>query len=87
MKAYQVYIPYDVYVFLKDLKPKPREKISRFLEFLAENPNYEGDYKIVGESGRLVEVKLIDKWAIAFWPDHPVLEVKINQIGLNDRPW
>jgi len=44
---------------------------------LAEDPFRAGDYVERDDIGRPIQVKIIGRYAVFFWSDHPVKEVKI----------
>jgi len=47
---------------------------------LAESPNQKGDWLQQTKSGRELRVKRFGKWLVTFWPDDPVLEVRIVDV-------
>jgi hypothetical protein len=77
--------PYSVYINELALQTAPRTGNQRtlvmnFVRFLAANPNSPGDFQERDEGGRTVQVKLVGRYAIIFWADHPVSEIKITHI-------
>ena len=56
-----------------------------FIRTLGDNPNTGGDFSERDESGRTVQVKIIGRYAITFWADHPVCEVKVTHIKPADQ--
>jgi len=73
-------------VFLQQPKPPPRERalILAFLDQLQFNPNRPGDYEETDSVGRRIQIKIIGKYALTYWADHAVKEVKVTNIELAD---
>lgn len=84
MDSYRVLISMDV---LQLEKPSRRDRdfILKFLSDLANNPTLKGDYEEQDEVGRPVQIKIIGKYALTFWADHAVKEVKVTKVELADR--
>jgi hypothetical protein len=51
-----------------------------FILSLASNPHARGDFTLEDEVGRTVRVKMIGRFSVTFWADHPVCEVKVTHI-------
>jgi hypothetical protein len=62
-----------------------REKVFHFIRSLAENPDALGDFSETDGVGRKVQVKVIGRYALTFWADHAVSEIKITHIKLADQ--
>ncbi|MEP6664052.1 MAG: hypothetical protein ABJC04_10345 [Verrucomicrobiota bacterium] len=82
--------PYKVLISIEILQldrptPGQRQKILTFLEGLAHDPNRKGDYEERDEVGRPVQIKIVGDFALTFWADHAVKEVKITRIEKADR--
>ncbi len=82
--------PYRVLVCIEILqleKPSRRDRdlMLRFLERLGSNPFAKGDYEEKDEVGRPVQIRVISKYALTYWADHAVKEVKVTKIELADR--
>ena len=56
-----------------------------FLERLADDPYQRGDYEENDDTGRPVQIKVIGKYALTFWADHAVCEVKETTVEKADR--
>jgi hypothetical protein len=52
---------------------------------LREDPFRKGDYSERDEIGREIEVVVVGRFAVLFWADHPVKEIKIVELRLSDR--
>ena len=83
MGRFKIFINYDV---LEEVPKsgKTRAEILRFIESLAEKPLNSGDFDEIDDVGRPVYTKIIRKYAITYWPDTPVKEVKIIRIRKAD---
>ena len=82
--------PYRVLVCIEILqlqKPSRRDRdlILRFLESLGSNPYGKGDYEERDAVERPVQIKVIGKYALTYWADHAVKEIKVTKIELADR--
>lgn len=83
-------LPYQVFINLAALDTAPRSgmrriRVMRFIYSLAENPFCAGDFSETDEAGTKVFVKIIEGFAITFWADHPVSEVKVTHIKPADK--
>jgi len=82
--------PYQVYVNQEALVSAPRSGASRkavmdFIRSLAADPYCGGDFAERDEVGRTVYVKIVARYAVTFWPDHAVSEVKVTHIKPADK--
>jgi hypothetical protein len=81
--------PYKVLVTLEALQIDPptraeRHHILSFLESLTTNPDRAGDFTERDDSGRLVQIKILGDYALTYWADHAVKEVKVIKIEKAD---
>jgi hypothetical protein len=77
--------PYTVFINEGALSTAPRSGKQRqetmdFIRSLASNPDCPGDFSEKDESGRIAQVKIVGRFAITFWPDHAVREIKVTHI-------
>ena len=79
-ESYTVFLRRTAAEALKQLRGTRRRAIERFLDYLAENPFEEGDFPEQDSTGRDVYCKVIRDYAVTFFPDHAVKEVKILEI-------
>jgi hypothetical protein len=82
--------PYSVYLHLDLLELVPargsqRTKVINFIRGLAADPYAPGDFTDTDASFRIRQVKIIGKYAITYWVDHPVKAVMIVAIRQADR--
>ncbi|MDD5141228.1 MAG: hypothetical protein PHY43_13325 [Verrucomicrobiales bacterium] len=62
-----------------------REAVMKFIRSLADNPNSAGDFTEVDNARRTVQVKVVGRYAITFWADHAVSEIKVTHIKSADK--
>lgn len=86
MKAYRVFLNYEVLETLRRLRGPDRMLVGRFIESLGPDPFQEGDYKEKDPTGRSIEIKILGRHALFFWTDHPVSEVKVIGLRKADKP-
>jgi hypothetical protein len=82
---YSLFVRHELYEVIRGMRPAWRIAVIRFLESLASDPFQTGDYAENDPSDRTLHVKVVGPWAIVFWSDHPVCEVKVVQILPSDR--
>jgi hypothetical protein len=59
--------------------------ILSFLESLSSDPFRRGDYEEHDDVGRPVQIKIIGNFALTYWTDHAVKEVKVTRVERADR--
>ena len=74
---YSLYVRHEVYLQLLALRKQPRDRILRFLDSLEHNPYQHGDYEVVSPESRAIQVKIVGSFALLYWADHAVSEVKV----------
>lgn len=84
MQPYKVLISIEV-LQLKRPSRQHREQILSFLASLAEHPAKLGGYEERDEVGRPIQIKVIGDFALTYWADHAVKEVKVIKIEAADR--
>ena len=82
--------PYAVFINEQALAAAPRsgmqrESVMKFTRSLADNPNTAGDFMEKDNAGRVVQVKVIGRYAVTFWADHAVSEIKVTHIKSADK--
>ena len=78
-------LPLSVHSLLRELRVRDRRPLSQFFESLEQDPNQLGDYQERDDTLRDIEVKVVGRWSVAYWVDHPVLEVKVVDVRPADR--
>ena len=84
MPPYKVLISIGVLQLARPAR-REREQLLTFLESLAEFPNTLGDYQEQDEVDRPVQIKIVGDYALTYWADHAVKEVKVTRIEKADR--
>ncbi len=84
MDPYRVLVTHEA-LSLPRPSPRDRQRIFSFLEGLAHNPFQRGDYEERDEVGRPIQIKVIGQYALTFWADHAVGEVKVTRVEKADR--
>lgn len=82
--------PYAVYINQAALASAPRagnqyRLAMAFVCSLAGSPFAVGDFSEKDDAGRTVQVKVVGRFAITFWADHAVSEVKVTHIKPADK--
>ena len=82
--------PYAVFIHEQALAAVPKSvatarEVMAFIRRLADNPNTQGDFSEQDETGRAIQVKIVGRYAVTFWPDHSVCEVKVTHIKAADK--
>lgn len=77
MTHYRVFLAREVVELLRRLPFRRREELTRFVESLEHSPFQRGDYIERDPVGRPIEVRIVAHYAICFWADHAVKEVKV----------
>ncbi len=84
MRPYQVYINQEALVSAPRSGPS-RHAVMDFVRSLAAAPYSTGDFAEKDAVGRTVYVKIVGRYAITFWADHAVSEVKGTHIKPADK--
>lgn len=83
MQSYKVLVTIEALQFERP-NQADRHHILSFLESLANHPERAGDYSEKDDAGRLVQIKIIGDYALTYWADHAVKEVKVTKIEKAD---
>jgi len=54
-----------------------REKLLDVIAALAKDPFQEGDFTTVDKTGRPVQLRVVGKFVLSYWPDHGAKELRI----------
>ena len=82
---YHLFLRREALEFLKTIPRKDRDGLWKLLDFLEVNPYTEGDFRQKDHTDRYLEGVILGKYAIIFWTDHAVSEVKVTEIRFADR--
>jgi len=66
--------------FFSQCGKRDREDLLRLFRSLADSPHQRGDWIQKGRSGREFQVKRFGRWLVTFWPDDPVLELRVVDV-------
>jgi hypothetical protein len=77
---YTVYMRRRASMALEEVTGTRRKAMDRFIDYLSENPFDEGDFSEEDEQGRKVFCKVVRDYAITYFPDHAVKELKVLEI-------
>ena len=86
MKPSAVYLRIEAAELLKSVATRNRRGIENFVDSLSGNPFKTGDYAETDAAGRPIQIKILGNFAIAFWADHAVKEIKVVAIDWADGP-
>ena len=84
MQPYKVLVSIAVLQLERPARAE-RDKILSFLETLADNPTKPGDFEERDDAGRPVQIKIVGDYALTYWADHAVREVKVTKVEKADR--
>jgi len=82
---YEVYLRREAFEFLRQRHRDDREQILSLLRQLGRDPFRRGEFSEHDRSGRAIEGLILRRYAILFWTDHAVKEVKVIEIRYADR--
>jgi hypothetical protein len=85
MPPYRVLIAKEVIASFGNCSRREKLLITRLFDGLAEAPYRVGDYVERDEIGRPIQVLVVGRFALWFWSDHAVKEVKILDLTLAGR--
>jgi len=77
---YRVVLHAELLDLLFRMRRAERRQLIQFFDALAARPHAEGDYEEFDSTGRPNQVKILERWAITYWPDHAVKEVRVVEI-------
>jgi len=86
VKPYAVYLRIEAAESLKSVASQNRRGIENFVDSLSGNPFKTGDYTKTDAAERPIQIKILGNFAVAFWADHAVKEIKVVAIVRADRP-
>jgi hypothetical protein len=86
VKPYAVYLRIEAAELLKSVASQNRRGIENFVDSLSGNPFKTGDYTETDAAGRPIQIKILGHFAVAFWADHAVKEIKVVAIVRADGP-
>ena len=85
MSRYSIFLRLESIEILKAARGQQRSQITAFIDSLSSNPNENGDYTETDDADRDIEIKIVGKFAVTYWADHAVKEIKVVDIRRADR--
>ena len=82
---YKVFLLEEIFQSLDSLDYRGRIRVLDFCTRLGNQPTLRGDFRERGADGRNHEVKIIGSFAVAWWVDDAVKEVKVVGFRAADR--
>lgn len=82
---YEVYLRQEVFEFLRQRRRDERDQLLAVLRQLRKDPFRRGDFSERDRSGRDIKGLVVRRFAILFWTDRAVKEVKVTEIRYADR--
>jgi hypothetical protein len=82
---YEVYLRREVFEFLRQCRGADREQLLMLLRSLGRDPFRRGDFTEPDRAGRGIEVLVFRRYAVLYWADHAVKELKVVEIRYADR--
>ena len=84
MAAYAVYVHLDLLAVVP-ARGEQRRLIMGFVRLLGDHPFTPGDFTDQDGSLRTRQIKIIGRYAVTYWADHPVKTVMIVGVRSADR--
>lgn len=85
IERYEIFLRAEAIEALRGIRGNPRGKIVAFINSLATDPAFSGDYTVEDSTGRVICIKIVGSYAVTFWADHPAKEIKITDIRSADH--
>ncbi len=82
---YEVYLRREVFEFLRQRRSDERDQLLTLLRALGQDPYRRGDFTERDRTGRDIEVLVFRRYAVLYWADHAVRELKVTEVRLADR--
>lgn len=86
MTHYQVFLSFEAMEVFREIKAKERRPIALFVQSLVSDPFQKGDFSEFDDTARKIEIKIIGRYAMTFWADTAVKEVKVTDLRRADGP-
>ena len=78
--GYSFLVAGEALQFLLALRASERRLLDCAFQFLVDHPHFSSGYQERDGDGRLTEILLRGRFAITFWTDHAVKEVRIVRV-------
>jgi len=80
VKPYRIYLRLEAVQALQALRRSEKGRMGQFIDSRAADPFKAGDYTELDETGRSIQVKVVGRFALAYWSDHAVQEIRIVEV-------
>jgi hypothetical protein len=85
MAPYEIFLRSEAIEALSGIRGVSRKLIVVFIDSLASDPLQAGDYSVQDSTGRDISIKILGSYAVTYWADHPVKEIRITDIRSADH--
>jgi hypothetical protein len=85
MAPYEIFLRSEAIEALSGIRGVSRKLIVVFIDSLASDPLQAGDYSVQDSTGRDICIKILGSYAVTYWADHPVKEIRITDIRSADH--
>jgi hypothetical protein len=82
---YEVYLRTEAFEFLRHRHIDARNRLLRLFHELGRDPYRRGDFSERDLSGRDIQVLILQRYAILYWADHAVKELKVIDVRYADK--
>jgi hypothetical protein len=82
---YEVYLRAEAFEFLRHRHTDARNRLLRLLHELGRDSYRRGDFSERDLSGREIQILIFQRYAISYWADHAVKELKVIDIRYADK--
>lgn len=83
--TYRVFICQAAVDAIAQSRGNQKNQLTAFVRSLETDPYNEGDFREEDESGRPCYTKVVQDFAVSYYPDHAVKEVKVFEVSRADR--
>lgn len=82
---YTAVIHFQVAEQLLDVAGLQRSRLLAFLDSLERDPWQTGDYSEPDADDRINQIRIVGRWAVTYWPDHAIREIRVVRLERSDR--
>ena len=82
---YEVYLRTEAFEFLRHRHSDECNRLLKLFHQLSRDPYRQGDFSERDLSGREVQILIFQRYAIAYWADHAVKELKVIDVRYADK--
>jgi hypothetical protein len=82
---YEVYLRTEAFEFLRHRHTDTRNRLLRLFHELSRDPYRRADFNERDQTGRDIQVLIFQHYAISYWADHAVKELKVIDVRYADK--